>query len=101
MNLKVKHPDKIKAALVVIGGGGAGLAAAVAAGEKGLGPIIVMEKRSAPGGNSARASGPFACESPAQKRQRILADRDEVFQKAMDWAHWSRVDPRVIRAFLN
>jgi fumarate reductase flavoprotein subunit len=93
--------QKLEADLVIIGGGGAGLAAALTAAEKGLKNIIVLEKRGALGGNSALASGPFACESPAQARQRIIADKDELFKRAMDWCHWSRVNPRIIRAFLN
>lgn len=90
-----------KAQLVIIGGGGAGLAAALAAAEKGCGDIIVLEKRDKPGGNSALAGGLFACESPVQIRQRIDADRNYLFKKAMDWAHWSGVDPKIIRAFIN
>jgi fumarate reductase flavoprotein subunit len=93
--------QKLEADLVIIGGGGAGLAAALTAAESGIKNIIVLEKRAALGGNSALASGPFACESPAQARQRIIADKDELFKRAMDWAHWSRVNPRIIRAFLN
>jgi fumarate reductase flavoprotein subunit len=93
--------QKLTAELIVIGGGGSGLAAALAAAEKGLKNIIVLEKRGTLGGNSALASGPFGCESPAQARQRIIADKDELFKRAMDWAHWGRVNPRIIRAFLN
>ena len=93
--------QKLEADLVVIGGGGGGLAAALTAAEKGIKNIIVLEKRAALGGNSALASGPFACESPAQARQNIIADKDELFKRTMNWAHWSRVNPRIIRAFLN
>jgi fumarate reductase flavoprotein subunit len=92
---------RLEAELVIIGSGSAGLAAALTAAEKGLKNIVVLEKRGALGGNSALASGPFACESPAQARQRIIADKDELFKRAMDWAHWSRVNPRILRAFLN
>jgi fumarate reductase flavoprotein subunit len=95
------NAQKLEADLVVIGGGGAGLAAALTAAEKGVGRIVVLEKRSAPGGNTARATGLFACESPAQKRQSIVADKDQLFKRATDWAHWGRVNPRIIRAFLN
>lgn len=91
----------LEAELVIIGGGGAGLAAAVTAAEKGISRIIVMEKRARSGGNTARATGLFACESPAQKRQRITADKDQLFKRVMDWAHWSKVNPRIVRAFLN
>jgi fumarate reductase flavoprotein subunit len=93
--------QKLEADLVIVGGGGGGLAAALTAAESGIKNIIVLEKRAALGGNSALASGPFACESPAQARQHIIADKDELFKRTMDWAHWSRVNPRIIRAFLN
>jgi fumarate reductase flavoprotein subunit len=87
--------------IVVIGGGGSGLAAALTAAEKGIKNITVLEKRAATGGNTAWATGLFGCESPSQSRDKIIADKDELFKKAMDWAHWSRVNPRIIRAFLN
>jgi len=96
----VKH-QKLEADLVVVGGGGSGLAAALTAAEKGIKNIIVLEKRGSLGGNTAMASGPFACESPVQAREYIIADKDALFKHAMDWAHWSRVDPRIFRAFLN
>ena len=90
-----------EADLVVIGGGGSGLAAALSASEKGVETIIVLEKRNAPGGNTAQATGLFACESPTQMRERIIADKDALFKKAMAWAKWSRIDPRIFRAFLE
>ncbi len=91
----------IEAKLVIIGGGGAGLAAALAAAEKGATGIVVVEKRRILGGNTALAGGLFACESPVQARERIIADRNFLFKKAMDWAHWSRIDPAIIRVFLG
>jgi fumarate reductase flavoprotein subunit len=87
--------------LVIIGGGGAGLTAALTAAEKGLKDIVVLEKRKSPGGNSAIAGGIFACGSPVQARQKITADKDFLFKKAMDWAHWSHINPAILRAFLE
>jgi fumarate reductase flavoprotein subunit len=87
--------------LVIIGAGGAGLAAALAAAEKGCGDILVLEKRERPGGNTALAGGLFACESPVQIRQRVDADGDRLFKKAMDWAHGRGIEPRILRAFIN
>ena len=92
---------ELEADLVIIGGGGSGLAAALTAKEKGIKNIIVLEKRGGLGGNTAQATGLFACESPAQARQRIIADKDVLFKRAMDWARWSRINPRIFRAFLN
>ena len=94
-------PEQMETDLLVIGGGGSGLAASLTAAENGISNIVVLEKRGALGGNTARATGLFACESPAQARDKVIADKDELFKKAMHWAHWSRVDPRIFRAFLN
>jgi fumarate reductase flavoprotein subunit len=93
--------QRLEADLVVIGGGGAGLAAALTAAENDVKNIVVLEKRGSLGGNTALASGPFACESPVQARENIIADKDDLFKHALDWAHWNRVDPRIFRAFLN
>ena len=92
---------KLEAEVVIVGGGGAGLSAALAASEAGAKSIIVLEKRGGLGGNTARATGLFACESPVQQRERIIADRDILFEKFTQWAHWSRINPRIFRAFIN
>jgi fumarate reductase flavoprotein subunit len=98
-------PDNLtlpeKADLIVIGGGGAGTAAALAAVESGAENILLLEKRSNLGGTSALASGIFACESPVQARLKIVADRDDLFHRAMEWHHWRQVDPKIIRTFVN
>ncbi|MGD0781067.1 MAG: FAD-dependent oxidoreductase [Dehalococcoidales bacterium] len=85
--------------LIVIGAGGSGLAAAVAAAEKGI-KSIVLEKRGVPGGNSATGGGPFASESPVQKRYGIDAPTDDFFKIAMSWSHW-KTNPRIVRAFID
>ena len=88
----------VEAGVAVVGGGGAGLAAAVAAAEMGA-RVVVIEKRSRFGGNSAMAGGIFAAESPVQKRMMIDARKEELFRKAMDYAHW-KTDPLIVRAFV-
>jgi fumarate reductase flavoprotein subunit len=97
---QLKGNSDLKANLVIIGGGGAGLAAAVAAAEKGISNIIVLEKLGHTGGNSALAFGIFAAESPVQKRAKLVANRDDLFRKAMDHAHW-RTNPLIVRTFIN
>ena len=97
MDEKIKN---LKADIVIIGGGGAGLAAALAAAEKGAANITVLEKRGATGGTSAMASGIFAADSPAQKRQAIIARKDDLFQRTMNFTHLT-VNPRIVRAFIN
>jgi len=98
--MSITETDNFRADIAVIGSGG-GLAAAVAAAEKGAKNILVIEKQGLPGGNTRLAGDIFACESPVQKRADINAGRDEYFRIAMRWAHWSRIDPRIVRAYIN
>ena len=91
--------ESIRADIAIIGAGGAGLAAAVAATEKGA-SVVLLEKREAPGGNTALAQAFFAAESPAQERVGIDAPKDVLFKMAMDYAHWE-INPRIVRAFIN
>ena len=89
----------LDADLVVVGGGGSGLAAAVAAAQQGV-SITVLEKRRSVGGNSVRALGIFAAESPVQRQLRIDTSKDLCFQLAMDYSH-NKINPRIFRAFVN
>ncbi len=91
--------EKLKADIVVMGSGG-GLAAAVMAAEAGA-SVILLEKEGTLGGYTRQANGLMACESPVQKRQNITITKDEVFRRFMNWTHCRRVDPRVVRAFIN
>jgi fumarate reductase flavoprotein subunit len=95
------HVIPTEADLVVVGGGAAGLAAAAAASERGLGSVVLLEKRGTLGGNAAMARGLLACESPVQKREMVDADRDVLFKTAMEWAHWKNINPGLVRAWIN
>lgn len=95
-SLNSKH---IEIDIVIVGAGGAGLTAAVAAAEKGAN-VIVIEKRRKPGGISAMAGGLFAAESPVQKRLRCDVSKDEIFRLYMEFSHW-KTNPRVVRAFIE
>ncbi|MBI4320912.1 MAG: FAD-dependent oxidoreductase [Chloroflexi bacterium] len=75
------------------------MSAAITAREHGA-RVKVLEKRAAPGGNSAIAGGLFAAESPVQKRFLIDARRDDLFKMAMDFAHWD-INAGVVRAFID
>ncbi len=90
----------LTADILIVGGGGAGLAAAAAATEMGCTNVVILEKASAPGGNTLFAEGPFAVESPVQKRNANDADRNDFFRKALRWSHW-KTDPRIVRAFVD
>ena len=91
--------ENLETQVVVIGGGGSGLFAALEAATKGA-DVILLEKRRKLGGTSAMAQGFFAAESPAQKRQKIDAKRDELFKIAMKTACWT-INPRIVRAFID
>src|SRR5512136_1768641 len=87
--------------VLVVGGGGAGLASAITAGEQGCKNIMVMEKAATPAGSTSMAHDIFGAESPVQKRSGIDAPRDLLFKTAMEWAHWSKINPRLVRAFID
>ncbi len=93
--------ESLEAELVIIGGGGAGLAAALAAAENGCQSILVLEKAGSAAGSTAMAHDIFGAESPVQKRQGIDAPKDELFKIAMEWAHWTKINPRIVRAFID
>lgn len=99
-SLKNSNVKDLRASIVVIGAGGAGLAAAVAAAELGTKDIIVLESRRTPGGNSVFPEGIFAAESYLQKCLGIDARKDMVFKMAMDFAHW-KTNPRLVRALID
>lgn len=88
-----------KSQVLVVGGGGAGLSAGLAAAETGA-DVILIEKRRYPGGNTALAGGMFAANSPYHKRNGIEVNEDELFLLAMDFAHWT-INPRLMRAFIS
>jgi fumarate reductase flavoprotein subunit len=96
------NPKDLKAEIVIIGGGGAGLSAAITAVEAGAraSNIIVIEKRRSLGGNTAFSGGMFGADSPTQRRLSIQFHRDDLFKFAMNWAYW-KSNPKIVRAFIN
>jgi fumarate reductase flavoprotein subunit len=85
--------------IVIVGGGAAGLAAAVTAAEAGA-SVTVLEKRKYLCGNGRYAEGVFAAGSRLQKRLNIDADPDILFRQAMEYAHW-RSDARLVRNLID
>jgi len=90
--------DDLVADVVVIGGG-AGLAAAIAAAEKGM-KVILLERLKKTGGNAALAVGFLAAESPVQKRLKIDATKEHLFKASMDYARWL-TNPRIVKACID
>jgi fumarate reductase flavoprotein subunit len=85
--------------VLVIGGGGTGLAAALAAVEHNA-RVTLLEKRAGTGGTSVFARGLCAVESHIQKEMGIGVTRDDIFKIAMDYSHWT-INPQIMRAFLD
>jgi fumarate reductase flavoprotein subunit len=96
---RVNHYEKLEADVVVLGAGGAGLAAAVTAANKGA-KVIVIEKRPIPGGATLFAGGTFAIESPVQKRLKVPETKDDVFKIVMQHSHWT-LNARIVRAWID
>ncbi|HEX2964826.1 MAG TPA: FAD-dependent oxidoreductase [Syntrophorhabdaceae bacterium] len=84
--------------VAIIGAGGSGLAAAIAAAEKGA-KVVVLEKRHGTGGDTALAGGLFAAESPPLKRLKNNSNADELIKRSLSYAHW-KTNPRIVRAFI-
>jgi fumarate reductase flavoprotein subunit len=89
-----------QADVVVIGAGGAGMAAAITAIERGCASVVLLEKAGSPGGSTALAHDIFGIESPVQERAWFDTSKDEMFKFHMEWTHWT-VDPRIVRAFID
>jgi fumarate reductase flavoprotein subunit len=88
--------------LVVIGGGGAGMTAALTATQNGVKHVIVLEKQPYIGGNSALAGGDiFAVGSPQQKAAGITTTIDEKFKETMAFHHYDWADSRIVRVWFE
>ncbi len=90
----------IKADLVIVGGGGAGLVAAATALENGIKNILIIEKRGVLGGNSVFPHGILATETALLKRSGYETKKDDIFQAMMQYTQW-KADPRLIRALVD
>ena len=89
-----------EADVVVAGGSYSGLAAAVAAAEKGAGVILLEREKDSlhPIGRDGKGFvGMFAVESAIQKREGVDLTRDWAFRYAMEGSHWRCNAPLVRR----
>jgi fumarate reductase flavoprotein subunit len=91
---------KLQANIVIIGGGGAGLTAAVAALEQGATDIIVLEKSNKLGGNAINPGGIFATDTDLERRLGQDAFKDDVFHKHMNYAHW-KINGQLVRRLID
>ena len=86
--------------VVVVGGGGLGLVAAVRAAEAGVKKIVVIEKTSKPGGNTMLAIGMMGADTQTQKKCGFEVSPDTIFKMSMESAEWA-LDPVIVRTFIN
>lgn len=84
--------------VIIVGGGAAGMAAAISAAEQGA-EVIVFEKANTTGGCANMAMGPLGVETKMQKERLIDCTRERAFQKFMDYTHW-RSDARLIKNYI-
>lgn len=89
-----------KVNLVVIGSGGAGMAAAVTAMQNGLDKIVVLEKSPFLGGNSRMAGGHLVC-TKTEDKPGTVGTAEETFREVIRFHHYSRVEPKLLRKFLD
>lgn len=91
--------ERITSDLIIIGAGGSGLAAAVAAASRGV-KVGVIDKRRTAGGTMNMLAGIAAADSPTQKQAGINITADDLFLKHMQYSHWT-LNPRIVRTWLN
>jgi fumarate reductase flavoprotein subunit len=85
--------------VVIVGAGGAGIAAALSVVENG-GRAVVVEKKSHAGGTTNFVEDIFAVESDMQRRRNVKATRDEGVKQLMEYSHW-RANAVLVRAIVN
>ncbi len=91
---------RIKTDVVVVGGGNAGLAAAVEAANAGA-KVILVEKMAFLGGNSIRAGGAYNAVDPArQSKQGIEDSIDKHFQQTFEGGD-KKADPALVRTLVE
>jgi fumarate reductase flavoprotein subunit len=98
--MKKSTVSDIQADVVVIGAGVAGLSAALTAQENGAKKVLVLEARSAPGGNSMFAEGFFAIDYKIHSPQEIKNLTLRLLQKSMNYTH-HRIDYGLVGKLIN
>ncbi len=91
-----------KTDLVVIGGGAAGMPAALEAVEQGIQSVVLLDKRPFPGGNARMAGGYFfAADAYTQKEAGHEVHREDVYRAQMAFHHSDGINPRQLRAYID
>ncbi len=93
-------PSVIETDLVIIGGGGSGLAAAVRARELGLERVTILEKTGRTGGNAWLAVVMLGLGDPIGLDGDLNEWRDQTFGGLMQAGKWT-LDPKLIHSFVD
>jgi fumarate reductase flavoprotein subunit len=88
-----------EADIVVIGGGSAGLAAAVSAAQNGA-KVVLLEKEPFLGGASSFVEGIFGIGTEQQRRAYVSITADEVFKHAFEFSH-ALADSHLLRTAIE
>ena len=99
-NSRDRFEKGLLADVCVIGGGGAGICAALEAVDCGTKNVILLEKTDAVGGFSLSHGGFFAVESPAQKRLGIRDTADDCFSDLIKVLYWG-CDNKLVRNWIK
>ena len=89
----------IETDIVIVAGGPAGLAAAIAAGEQGM-KTVILEKSSATGGAANMGMGPLGIDTKIQKAAFNNLGVDKAIQMHMEYTHY-RVDEDLVQAYFH
>lgn len=91
--------EAIETEFVVIGGGPAGLTAAIAAAEKGV-DVVLLEKQGVVGGAANFGMGILAIGTHVQEEQGEKMDVDEAYNMFMEYTHY-RTDGVLVREYFE
>ncbi|WP_258360445.1 FAD-dependent oxidoreductase [Moorella sulfitireducens] len=94
------NTENLSCDLVIIGGGGSGLVAAVRAREMGVKDVVVLEKASRTGGNAWLAVVMFGLGFTSDKPADLQASIDDAFKTTMESGNWL-IDARIVRTYLE
>jgi fumarate reductase flavoprotein subunit len=93
---------KEKASLVIIGGGAAGMPAALEAIEQGIKDVLLVDKSKVPGGNARMAGGfLFATDAYTHKEAGIEYHTDEVYKEALEFHHYDGINQRLLYTYIK
>lgn len=96
----IKTPEKFdrEAEVIVVGGGAAGLPAAIAVAEQGL-KAMVLESRPKCSGSLAIGAGDFAIAGSDEQKEQGIEDSPDIFYK--DMVDVCGADPELARAYVD